>query len=238
VIGIDINADHLSLVETDRFGNPIHAENIPLHLHNTSKDQSRALIGNAVRQVIAHSEKTQKPLVLENLDFKKKKGELREKKTSYSRMLSSFAYASIIAHLKSRGQAKGVEVHSVNPAFTSLIGRVKFANRYGMTIHRAAALCIGRRFLGLSERLPQNQRDIPDGKGGHVALDLPVRNRSRHVWHQWGQLNKKFLVALTAHFRAVKTDPRAPLKTALETALLSDFAGEIPARESLTRLLC
>jgi hypothetical protein len=153
-------------------------------------------------------------------------------------MLSAFAYASTIAHLKSRGQTRGIEVHSVNPAFTSLIGRVKFAKRYGVTIHMAAALCIGRRFLGVSERMPQGQRDIPDGKGGHVTLDLPVRNRSRHVWHQWGQLNRKFSVALTAHFRAVNTDPRTPLKTAPCDSVLSDLTGETPVRESSARLLC
>jgi len=239
VIAVDINSDHLAVVETDRFGNPLHTLNIPLQLHNTSKDQTRALIGNASARIIALCEETQKPLVLENLDFKKKKAQLREKDPSYSRMLSAFAYASIIAHLNSRGQAKGIEVHSVNPAFTSLIGRVKFAERYGMTIHMAAALCIGRRFLGVSERMPQGQRDIPDGKGGHVTLDLPVRNRSRHVWHQWGQLNKKLSVALTAHFRAVSnTDPRAPLKTAHCDSMLSDLVGETPAREPLTRLLC
>lgn len=237
VIAVDINTDHLAVVETDRFGNPLHTLSIPLHLHNTSKDQTLALIGNASSQIIALCERTQKPLVLEKLDFKKKKAQLREKSPSYSRMLSAFAYASIIAHLCSRGQTKGIEVHSVNPAFTSLIGRVKFTERYGLTIHLAAALCIGRRFLGVSERMPQGQRDIPDGKGGHVTLDLPERNRSRHVWHQWGQLSKKFSVALTAHFRAVHTDPRAP-KTALETAMLSDLVGGTPARESLTRLLC
>jgi len=48
----------------------------------------------------------------------------------------------------------------------------------------SAALCIGRRFLGISEKMPQGQKDIPDGKGGHVTLDLPARTRSRHVWHQ------------------------------------------------------
>lgn len=237
VIAVDINNDHLAVLETDRFGNPLHTLNIPLRLHNTSKDQARALIGNASAQITALCEKTQKPLVLENLDFKKKKAQLREKNPSYSRMLSSFAYASIIAHLNSRGQAKGIEVHSVNPAFTSLIGRVKFAERYGLTIHLAAALCIGRRFLGISERMPQGQRDIPDGKGGHVTLDLPVRNRSRHVWHQWGQLNRKFSAALTAHFRAVNTDPRAP-KNGPCDSMLPDLVGETPACEPLTRLLC
>jgi IS605 OrfB family transposase len=236
-IAVDINSDHLAVVEMDRFGNPIQALNLPLRLYDLSRDQAKALIGDASAEIIALCEKTKKPLVLENLDFKKKKAQLREKNPSYSRMLSGFAYAAIIAQLKSRGQSKGVEVHTVNPAYTSLIGRVNFSKRYGLTIHQAAALCIGRRFLGVSERMPQGQRDIPDGKGNHVTLDLPVRNRSRHVWFQWGQLSKKLSAALTAHFRAVDTDPRVP-KAALVTAMLSDFVGGTPARESSTRLLC
>ncbi|MBF8263155.1 MAG: Transposase, partial [Parachlamydiales bacterium] len=237
VIAVDINNNHLAVAETDRYGNPIQSFNISLHLHNASKNQARALIGDASVQIIEICRKSQKPLVLENLDFKKKKAQIREKRTSYSRMLCAFAYASMIAHLKNRGAAHGIEVHSINPAFTSLIGRVKFAKRYGLTVHLAAALCIGRRFLGVSERMPQGLRDIPDGKGGHVTLDLPVRNRSRHVWNQWRQLNKKFSAALTAHFRAVKADPGVPLKATLVIKKLSDHVGEIPARESLTRLL-
>lgn len=210
VIAVDINSDHLALVEIDRFGNPVQAQNIALRLYDLSKDQIRALVGDASAEIIALCEKTQKPLVLENLDFKKKKSQLREKNPSYSRMLCSFAYAAIIAKLKSRGRSKGVEVYTVNPAYTSLIGRVNFTKRYGLTIHQAAALCIGRRFLKVSEKMPQGQRDIPDGKGGYVTLDLPARNRSRHVWSQWGQLSKKLSAALTAHFRAVRTDPRVP----------------------------
>jgi IS605 OrfB family transposase len=238
VVAVDINSDRLAVAETDRFGNLIHTLDIPLCLENTSKDQARALIGDASAQIIVFCQKAQKPLILENLDFKKKKSQLKEKNPVYSRMLSAFAYASIIAHLKSRGALNGIEVHSVNPAFTSLIGRVKFVKRYGLSSHLAAALCIGRRFLGVSERMPQGQRDIPDGKGGHVTLDLPARNRSRHVWLQWGQLGRKLRAALPAHFRAVKTDPKVPIKGGFCDSLLSDLAGETPARESLTRLLC
>lgn len=236
VVAVDINSDHLAVAETDRFGNPVRTLTIPLHLSTASKNQTSALIGNASAQIIALCQKSKKSLVLENLDFKKKKAQLREHHHSYSRMLSAFAYASIISHLKSRGNSLGIEVLSVNPAFTSLIGRVKFAKRYGMTIHLAAALCIGRRFLGVSERMPRGQRDIPDGKGGHVTLDLPERNRSRHVWHQWGQLGKILSAALTAHFRAVNTDPGVPKSDSCDD-MLSDLVGGTPARESLTRLL-
>jgi len=237
VIGLDINSDHLALVETDRFGNPIEKYNFPLALQNTTKQQARALIGNVSKQIISLCERTQKPLVLEDLDFQKKKTQLRQKHKTYSRMLSAFAYQKILTHLKSRGRFKGIQVHSVNPAYTSLMGRVNYAKRYGLSIHHAAALCIGRRFLGVSERMPQGQRDIPDGKGGHVTLDLPVRNRSRHVWHQWGQLNKKFPAALTAHFRTVKTRSSSSCKAAPETTS-PDFFGEIPIRESSASLFC
>jgi IS605 OrfB family transposase len=208
-IGVDINSDHLAVTELDRFGNAITTYTFPFPYKNATNNQMRAAIGDASKQIIELCETTQKPLILEDLDFQKKKAQLKEKNHSYARMLSAFAYQSIITHLKSRGASKGIGVYSISPAFTSLIGRVNYAERYGLSIHHAAALCIGRRYLGLSEKMPKGRRKIPDGKGGHVTLDLPVRNRSRHVWKQWGQLNKKCSAALTARFRTVKADPRA-----------------------------
>jgi IS605 OrfB family transposase len=209
VIGLDINSDHLALVETDGFGNPIHKETFPMPVYGKSKDQSSAIIGDLAAEVIAFAEKAQKPLVIEDLDFQKKKATLRENKTaSFSRMLSSFSYESLKTHLKSRGSKKGIEVIQVNPAYTSIIGRVKFAKRYGLTVHHAAALTIGRRYLKFSEKLPSHL-EIPDGKEGYVTLPYPQRNRDKHVWHFWRQLNKKVLAALAAHYRTAKADPRA-----------------------------
>ena len=201
VIGVDINGDHLAIVETDRFGNPIEKHTIPLALQGKTKTQARALIADASKKVITLSEATRKPLIIENLDFQKKKAALREQDNKTARRLSAFAYQAIHQHLKSRAVSKGVQVYSVNPAYTSLIGRVNYAKRYGLSIHHAAALCIGRRSLGLSEKMPSGQREIPDGKGDHVTLALPERNRARHVWSQWRQFSKKCSAALTAHFR-------------------------------------
>lgn len=233
VVAIDINNNHLAMVESDRFGNPVHYQTIPLALTGLPHNRARALIGDAAVSVINYCKRVNKPLVVENLDFQKKKSQLRERGASYARMLSAFAYRTILLHLNARGASQGVAVHAVNPAYTSLIGRVKFATRYGLSIHHAAALSIGRRFMGLSERMPQGRREIPDGKGGHVALDLPVRNRTRHVWTQWGQLAKRFSAALTAHFRV---KPSSSSNAALETEI-SDLAGETLVREPLASLL-
>ena len=64
---------------------------------------------------------------------------------------------------------EGVEVHQVNPAFSSVIGRVKFMERYGLSVHQAAALVLARRLLGCSERIPR-QRACLVGNGVHVAF--------------------------------------------------------------------
>jgi transposase len=95
-------------------------------------------------------------------------------------MLSSFAYTQIQTVIRSRAFDAGIEVLEVNPAYTSVIGKHKFAKKYGLSVHYAAALVIGRRTLGLSETLPSQL---------HVILPLPVRNRSRHVWSKWAAVS-------------------------------------------------
>lgn len=231
-IGLDINVDHLALVETDRFGNPLVSRTIPLCLKNKTSDQAESLIGDAAAQVIQYVKTTHKPLVIENLDFQKKKATLREEKSSsFAHILSSFSYRSLISHLKSNAFKNGVLVKQINPAYTSLIGRVKFADRYGLPIHHAAALVIARRLSGFSESPPSTTDKIPDGKDGHVTLVLPARNRTEHVWSFWRVLSKKFSAALRAHFRKAKSRSSSTVKTACETPGSEDV-GEIPICES------
>ncbi len=206
VIGIDINPGHLAFVETDRFGNPIRTETIAFNLYGKTKSQSKAIIGDACAAAIAIAQQAKKPIVIEDLDFQKKKMELRENaSTSKACMLSSFSYGEMISHLKSRAYRKGVEVCTVAPEYTSVIGRIKYAKRYGLTIHEAAALCIGRRFYGVFEKIPQSLEHIPDGRGAHVTLSPPDRKRERHVWASWRAISKKLRAALEVHFRAGKS---------------------------------
>ena len=206
VIGVDINANHLAICETDRFGNPIEKISLPLNTYGKDPSQSKALIGNACALLINQAKEKGKSIVIEELEFLKKRANLRENGDArYSRMLSSFAYSFIIQSIKFKAWKEGVSVAKINPAFTSVIGRIKFSRRYGLTIHQAAALSIGRRHLGVSEKVPRHLEAIPDGKGDHVALSLPVRNRDKHVWSQWGVIKKRLLVALAAHARARKS---------------------------------
>ena len=210
-IGIDLNTDHIAYVETDRYGNPLERKRLSWVSNGKSKSQLRAMTGDLCKEIINKAKETKKPLVIEKLDFQKKKLSLKEKGCSHwSRLLSSFAYGLFYVFLIARAYKHGVVIHQVNPAFTSIIGRVNYAKRYGLSIHLAAALCIARRYQKFSEAPCSPEGIVPDGKGGHVAFVLPARNRMKHVWHFWGQVKKKLTTVLAAHFRAIRNRSLSP----------------------------
>ena len=202
-IGVDLNADHLAVAETDSSGNCIKAWRVPLVTYGKSQHQAAALIGDAVASVVEYGREVGKPIVIEKLDFRRKKAVLEGESRKYSRMLSSFSYGKVKAYLISRGYREGVEVHQVNPAFSSVIGRVKFMERYGLSVHQAAALVLARRLLGCSERIPRRWV-CPVGNGVHVAFTVPARKRVKHVWTYWGAILGQLRPALAAQHRLGK----------------------------------
>ena len=119
--------------------------------------KTEAIIGDAVTSVVEYAREVGKPVVIELLDFRQKKAALENQSRRYSRMLSSFSYGEVKACFISRGYREGVEVRQLNPAFSSVIGRVKFMERYGLSVHQAAALLLARRLLGCSERITRRR---------------------------------------------------------------------------------
>ena len=199
-IGVDLNADHPAVCETDASGNYVNAFSVPLVTYGKSQHQAEAIIGDAVVSVVAYAREAGKPIVIEQLDFRQKKAALEGKPRKYSRMLSSFSYGKIKACFISRGYCEGVEVHQVNPAFSSVIGRVKFMERYGLSVHQAAALVLARRLLNCSERVPRRWV-APVDNGVQVAFTVPVRKRVKHVWTYWGAILGQLRPALAAQHR-------------------------------------
>ena len=205
-IGVDLNADHLAVAETDASDNYLNAWRVPLVTYGKNTNQTEAIIGNAVTGVVEYAREVGKPIVIEKLDFRQKKAALEGQSRKYSRMLSSFSYGKIKAYFLSRGYRQGVEVHQVNPAFSSVVGRVKFMERYGLTIHQAAALVLARRLLGCSERIPRRWV-CPIGNGVQVAFTVPVRKRVKHVWTYWGAITGQLRLALAAQHRRERSHP-------------------------------
>jgi IS605 OrfB family transposase len=224
VIGIDLNADHIACVETDRFGNPVKKKVFSWISYGKSNEQLKASTAEISKQIMEWALETKKPVIIEKLDFQKKKLTLQEQKNKkLSRMLSSFAYGLFFRILLSQGYRKGILIYQVNPAFTSIIGRINYAERYGLSTHLAAALCIARRHQQFSESPNLSEGRISDGKGSHLAFDLPVRNRTKHVWHFWGQVNKKVTAVHAAHFRARRSRSSDPPSSIPATVIPENY---------------
>lgn len=224
IMGVDINTGHLAITETDRFGNPIDFWRIPCCTYGKSFHQSRAIVSEAVKSLVAIASDRRKPIVIEELDFRKKKAAFEKEDRGYSRMLSSFAYRLIHTVIAARAFDAGIELLKESAAYTSVIGQEKFAGRYGISGHHAAALVIGRRVNGFSERLPSQL---------HVTLPLPVRNRGRHVWSRWAVVCRKAKQRMQRTGGRASPDPgcHRPKGTA-QPVIIPFVAGEIPVCES------
>ena len=218
-VGMDLNADHLAVSEIDRFGNLIATRRIDLHTYGKSSDQAKALIGDAAVSIVEQARQAGKPVMIEKLNFQKKKSELETVNRKQARMLSSFSCNKVASSIKAAAFRAGVEVIEVNPAYTSVIGAVNHAQRKGISVHQGAALAIARRGLGLCERATVPVGLVPTANGGHVTFELPVRNRSKHVWTFWSKVRTNLKAAHVAHYLSGDSkDKPAPLSPAMRAS--------------------
>ena len=187
-IGLDLNADHLAWARIDRHGNPCRADcgRIPLPLRGKTSAQREAIIGDAVKALVTTALRLDLPLVLEALDFRRKKAEMADRGTAaQNRMLASLAYSRIQSAIRRAAARAGVELVEVNPAWTSMIGRINYSRRYGLSVHLAAAVAIARRAARFSERINY----VHGYRGRRNTLPTASECR-RHVWRQWGLLRQ------------------------------------------------
>ena len=159
-IGLDINPGSIGWAYCNTDGNLKENGQIPLEI-GLSTNKADAQITNACLQIKKLADKYACPVVIENLDFNKKKEMLREQGKKYSRMLSSWGYNLFSERLEAILSNRGIQLIKVNPAYSSLIGLVKYARMYGLASDEAAALVIARRGMKLSERLPRSLTAYP-----------------------------------------------------------------------------
>ncbi len=82
-----------------------------------------------------------------------------------NRVIYSFVRKKFSKNPVTRCWKEGYLVGRVNPAYTSKVGDAKYMETYGLSIHEAAAFCIGRRFFGHGERLEEPiSITVKDGK--------------------------------------------------------------------------
>ena len=150
-VGIDINVDHIALCETDRHGNCILLKTIKMPLRGKNTNQRKHLIRNVVKEAVLESVRSNKPFVIESLDFKMKKSQMRYGNKKSNQILSEFAYRQITDCIKIRCIKEKVSIKEINPAYTSRIAEDKYMKTMGCSIHMAASYVITRRGCGYTD---------------------------------------------------------------------------------------
>jgi IS605 OrfB family transposase len=180
-VGVDLNADSLGWAVCDSQGNLLEFGDYKLDLHSKTGNQRSAILADAARFIALKAKEYNFPIADENLDFSQKKKQLKEKGKKYARMLSSFAYSAWNKALDNACLKHGIYHKKVNPAYSSLIGMMKFMSLYGMNSASAAAFVIARRGGRFSERLPKQHHLLPSKSA------YPKR---KHVWSHWSKVSK------------------------------------------------
>ena len=150
-IGVDVNPNGIALTEISSEGNMTSCQWIALpELTYSSKNQRDNLIGETAKEIVSIALAKGKGLVIESLDFVK-----RNKGKQFNRMSHNFVYRRLLESIERRAKKCGVALKTVHPAYTSIIGKYKYATAYGLSFHQAAAFVIARRGLGFHERIPK-----------------------------------------------------------------------------------
>jgi IS605 OrfB family transposase len=211
-IGIDMNPGSIGWSYVDTEGNLKAHGKIPLEIGLPSGKQ-QAQIVDACLSLANLAICFSCPVVCEELDFAHKKECLGEQSKKYARMMSSWAYSEFFKQLNAILSNRGIELITVNPAYSSIIGLVKYMKMYGLASDEAAALVIARRGMRLSERLPST-----------ITAYVEV-NSAKHVWSMWNQLNKQIE-------RSGKVNRRHDYFTVSNWSFLANLENE----EDLSRL--
>ena len=159
VIGIDTNAypKHVAWAETDSSGQLLSHGEIPMsELENGSASKREYYRWQYAHMIVAIAKEKQKAIVIEKLDIKDKgkRGDFSGRKSR--RIRHYFGYRSLLEKVKLLAKREGVEVIEVNPAYTSVIGMLKYAPQFMVSKDVASSYVIARRGLGLKERIPHN----------------------------------------------------------------------------------
>jgi IS605 OrfB family transposase len=100
-----------------------------------------------------------KAIVVENLD-KIPKGRRGDGMPKLRQKLQKWIYKGLLEKIEVVCKRNGVQLIKVNPAYTSIIGKLKYSPMLGIDKDVAGAYVIARRGLGFEEKLPKNYREL------------------------------------------------------------------------------
>ena len=175
-IGVDFNRDTVEWTYVLADGNIKKKRKLAYNWKGFSSGQRQAMMRNLVVKLTNMAFNYQCPIAIESLDFSKKKASMSEASKAYNLMLSNLSTSMFREAIESRCSRYGIGLYKVNPAFTSVIGMIKFMPRYGLNSGTAAAMVIARRAMNMSERAP--------------SYLVRPEDRARHSWTTWNRVSR------------------------------------------------
>ena len=152
VVGVDFNKGFVSVSETDKYGNLINTFNIDYQY--SKGNQTTNDFQYIATRLKDYCLNVGKDLVIEKLNFTKKKDNLISKRgKKYNEMLSSLAYSKFDSIITSKCAKNRIFLHKVNPAWTSWIAKQKYCLKMKLNIHSGASYVIARRGMLLKNKV-------------------------------------------------------------------------------------
>jgi len=162
IIGIDVNAYpyHLALAVVSKDGNLERYQSISLNeLLDASSEKRQYLEWQVAHKIIELAKKEKKAIAIEDLK-KLPRGKRGDGFAKLRSRLQKWSYKRLLEKIEILARRNGIEVRKVNPAYTSVIGKLKYVPQFNIDKDIAGAFVIGRRGLGFKERLPKNYRRL------------------------------------------------------------------------------
>jgi IS605 OrfB family transposase len=162
IIGIDVNAYpyHLALAFASKDGNLEKYQSISLNeLLEVNSEKRQYLEWEIAHRIIEIAKGENKAIAIENLK-KLPKGKRGDGLSKLRSRLQKWSYKRLLNKIEILAKRNGIEIRKVNPAYTSVIGKLKYAPQYNTDKDIAGAYVIARRGLGYKERLPKNYKEL------------------------------------------------------------------------------
>ena len=124
-----------------------------------NSDKREYLSWQTAHQVVEIAKRERKAIVIENLT-RLPKGKGGDGLPKLRQRLQKWVYKGLLQKIEIVAKRSGIQVIKVNPAYSSIIGKLKYAPPYNIDKDTAGAYVIARRGLGFKERLPKNYRGL------------------------------------------------------------------------------
>lgn len=219
IAGIDVNIDKIAVSILTKQGNLLKSKTFYCHEMEYVKSNRRSNVaGEVAKEMIEYLlDWNVGAIVLENITLK----QTHDTNRKFNRLTHSFAKNKLQKAIISRGLKFGFKIKKVNPAYTSVIGRFKYSKMYGLSVHEAASLVIGRRGLDLEEKLPkkllnqlrslvkphlirilgsmeESEKQSNHGKQRRKYIGMMLKNidhfKENHSWKLWNVIHKTLII--------------------------------------------